>query len=135
VAAFALYEQARQSPGPEAREALTSVANLFLAWREQHDAVQPAFTPAERRADEVPRPALARALTPLLCVQFGTVLWNFSEYAAAQRDKDGNPLTSKSTEYDWSAFKDRWPALLTSFGKCYGQPGCLWVMPGPLPRL
>jgi hypothetical protein len=133
VAGFALYEQARQSPGPEARDMLTAVANLFLAWREQHDAVQPAFSPPVLRTDEVSRPALMQALTPLLCVTFGTVHWNFTEYAEAQRDRDNNPLTSKPTEYNWSTFKERWPAILNSFGKCYRQPSALWVMPRPLP--
>ena len=74
-----------------------------------------------------------QALTPLLCVTFGTVHWNFTEYAEAQRDRDNNPFTSKPTEYDWSTFKDRWPAILDAFGKCYRQPTALWVMPGPLP--
>ncbi len=135
VAGFALYEQARQSPGPEVAAVLTAAANLFVAWREQHDAVQPAFTPRVHRPDEVSRPALMRALTPLLSVTFGTVRWTFSEYADAQRDRDRNPLTSKPTEYNWSAFPDRWPAILTAFSKCYRQPGCLWELPGPLPRL
>jgi hypothetical protein len=135
VAGFALYEQARQCPGPEAAAALTAAANLFLAWREQRDAVQPTFAPTVRRPDEVPRPALAQALTPLLCVRFGTVRWNFSDYADAQRDRDSNPLTSKPTEYDWATFQERWPAILDSFGKCYARPGCLWTMPEPLPRI
>lgn len=133
VAGFAMYEQARQQPGPAARDALIATGNLFLAWREQHDAVQPAFTPPARRLDEVSRPVLMQALTPLLCVTFGTVHWNFTEYADAQRDRDYNPLTSKATEYDWSAFTDRWPAILNAFGKCYRQPSALWAMPQPLP--
>lgn len=134
VAGFAMYEQARQQPGAGARDALIATGNLFLAWREQHDAVQPAFTPATRRLDEVSRPVLMQALTPLLCVTFGTVHWNFTEYADAQRDRDSNVLTSKATEYDWSDFTDRWPAILNAFGKCYRQPSALWAMPQPLPQ-
>ncbi|XXF77933.1 hypothetical protein P2318_33510 [Myxococcaceae bacterium GXIMD 01537] len=134
VAAFALFEQARQSPGPAARDAHIAAANLFLAWREQRDAVQPAFSPAVPPRGEVSRPALMRAMTPLLCVTFGGVRWNFTEYAEAQKDRDGNPLTSKPTEYNWDLFKDRWPAILSAFNKCYGQPTALWAMPAPLPQ-
>lgn len=132
VAGFALTETARQAPGGDARDALVSLANNCLAWREQHDAVQPAFTPPSRLPDEVSRPELTQALTPLLCLQLGTVMWNFSDYATAQRDRDSNPLTSKPTEYDWSAFTDRWPAILNSFALGYRNRAALWTLPPPL---
>lgn len=132
VAAFALTETARQAPGGAAQEALIDIANNCFAWREQHDAVQPAFTPPSRPPDEVSRPELMQALTPLLCLALGPVMWNFSDYAATQRDRDANPLTSKPTEYNWSSFADRWPAILTAFTLGYRNPKALWTMPPPL---
>ncbi|QSQ21723.1 hypothetical protein JY651_42310 [Pyxidicoccus parkwayensis] len=132
VAGFALAETARQAPGGAARDALIAIANNCFAWREQHDAVQPAFTPSSTPRDEVSRPELMQALTPLLCLQLGTVTWNFADYAATQRDRDYNPLTSKPTEYNWASFADRWPAILTSFTLGYRNPTALWTLPPPL---
>lgn len=132
VAAYALNETARQAPGGAARDALIALANNCLAWREQHDAVQPAFTPASRRPDEVSRAELMQALTPLLCLQMGPVMWNFSDYTATQKDRDRNPLTSKPTEYSWAVFADRWPAILHSFDLGYRHPSALWTLPPPL---
>ncbi|WXH29814.1 hypothetical protein WA016_03784 [Myxococcus stipitatus] len=132
VTAFALLEQARQCPGPAARDALIGVANNCFAWREQLDAVQPAFTPPSTLPGEVSRPDLALAMTPLLRLGLGAVQWNFSDYAATQRDRDHNPLTSKPTEYNWALFPDRWPALLTAFELGYQNPAALWQLPPPL---
>ncbi|MBZ4422682.1 hypothetical protein [Myxococcus sp. RHSTA-1-4] len=132
VAGFALTEAARQAPGGGARDALIAIANNCFAWREQHDAVQPAFTPPGRLPDEVSRPELTQALTPLLRLQLGSVMWNFSDYAATQRDRDSNPLTSKPTEYNWAGFEDRWPAILTAFTLGYRDPTALWALPQPL---
>ncbi|NMO21401.1 hypothetical protein HPC49_45890 [Pyxidicoccus fallax] len=132
VAAFALTETARQAPGGGARDALIAIANNCFAWREQHDAVQPAFTPPARLPDEVSRPDLTQAMTPLLRLELGTVVWNFSDYAATQRDRDSNPLTSKPTEYNWASFADRWPAILTSFTLGYRNPTVMWDLPKPL---
>ncbi|WP_163991015.1 hypothetical protein [Pyxidicoccus caerfyrddinensis] len=132
VAGFAFLETARQAPGGAAREALIAIANNCFAWREQHDAVQPAFTPPSRPPDEVSRPELMQALTPLLCLQLGTVMWNFSDYAATQRDRDFNPLTARPTEYNWASFADRWPAILTAFALGYRNPAALWSLPPPL---
>ncbi|OJT25781.1 hypothetical protein BO221_07980 [Archangium sp. Cb G35] len=132
VAAFALYERARLTEDPTEREALIAVANNYLAWREQHDAVQGAFTPAEAHADEVSRPEVMRMMTPMLVVQFGTVKWTLADYAYAHEDRDGNPMTSQPTEYSWGTFWERWPPILDSFEKGYGEPTALWVMPDPL---
>lgn len=132
VTAFALLERARQCPGPAARDALIGVANNCFAWREQLDAVQPAFTPPSLLPGEVSRPDLTLAMTPLLRLGLGAVLWNFSDYAATQRDRDANPLTSKPTEYNWALFPDRWPALLTAFELGYQNPAALWKLPPPL---
>ncbi|QRK12920.1 hypothetical protein JQX13_24555 [Archangium violaceum] len=115
VAAFALYEQARLTPGRQEREAFIAMANNYLAWREQHDTVQAVFTPAWPHADEVSRPALMRALTPLLVVHFGTLEWTLADYAYAHPDRDGNPLTSPPTEYNWAVFWERWPPILDAF--------------------
>jgi hypothetical protein len=132
VAAFALYERARLTQERTEREALISVANNYLAWREQHDAVQGAFTPAEAFTDEVSRPEVMRTMTPMLVVHFGTLKWTLADYAYAHADQDGNPVTSQPTEYGWATFWDRWPPILDSFEKGYAQPTALWVMPEPL---
>ena len=132
VAAFALYELARLTEGRTEREALIAVANNYLAWREQHDSVQGAFTPAEAYADEVSRPEVMRTMTPMLVVHFGTLKWTLADYAYAHADRDGNPLTSQPAEYGWATFWDRWPPILDSFEKGYGEPTALWVMPEPL---
>jgi hypothetical protein len=132
VAAFALYERARLTPETLEREALIALANDYLAWREQHDAVQPAFTPAQARSDEVSRPEVMRAMTPMLVVYFGTLKWTLADYAYALPDRDGNPLTSPPTDYGWATFWDRWPPILDSFEGGYREPAALWVMPEPI---
>ncbi|MCY1083581.1 hypothetical protein [Archangium lansingense] len=132
VAAFALYERARLTNGSTEREALIAIANNYLAWREQHDAVQGAFTSAEAHADEVSRPEVMRTMTPMLVVHFGTLKWSLADYAYAHEDRDGNPITAPPTEYGWATFWDRWPPILDSFEKGYGEPAALWVMPEPL---
>jgi hypothetical protein len=132
VAAFAVYEEARLAPTPARRDALIAMGNNFIAWREQHDMAQPVFTPSPPHADEVSRAALLQALTPLLTTDFGTVKWNYADYAYSQPDRDGNPLTSPPTEYSWADFGDRWTGILFAFDQAYLQPEGLWVMPGPL---
>lgn len=132
VAAFALYELARRTEERTEREALIAVANNYLAWCEQHDSVQGAFTPAEAYADEVSRPEVMRTMTPMLVVHFGTLKWTLADYAYAHADRDGTPLTSQPAEYGWATFWDRWPPILDSFEKGYREPTALWVMPEPL---
>ena len=132
VAGFALYEQARQTSSPAVRDALIGIANNFLAYQEQFTAVQPAFTPPAPRADEVSRIELMRALTPLLRLRMGSAEWKFTDYVSTQRDRDGRLLTSKSTEYNWTVFSDRWPPILQSFEVGYAHRAALWVAPPPL---
>jgi hypothetical protein len=132
VASFALLEEARRAPDVARRNALIALANNYLAFREQHDVVQPTFTPAECPKDEVPRTALVLAMTPLLRLKLGPLAWEFSDYSATQEDRDGSVLTSKPTEYNWALFEDRWPAILHSFEQGYRQPAALWEMPRPL---
>ena len=132
VAAFAVYEEARLAPTPARRDALIAMGNNYVAWREQHDMAQPVFTPVPPPADEVSRPALLEALTPLLTTDFGTLKWNYADYAYSQPDRDGNPLTSQPTEYSWAVFWDRWTGILYAFDQAYLQPEALWAMPEPV---
>lgn len=132
VAAFALYEQARQSSGPAVRDALIGIANNFLAYQEQFVAVQPAFTPPAPRPDEVSRLELMQAMTPMIQLRMGPAKWKFTDYSATQPDRDGRLLTSKATEYNWAVFTDRWPPILQSFEVGYANPTALWVAPPPL---
>lgn len=131
VAAFALFEDARRAP-VEDRNALIAFANNYLAWREQHDAVQPAFTPSTPKAGEVSRSTLMRAMTPTLRLPLGPVAWEFTDYTRTLKDRDGNFLTSKPTEYNWAVFADCWPAILNAFEVGYGNQEALWAMPKPL---
>ena len=132
VAAFALYEEARVAPTPARRDALIAVGNNYIAWREQYDMAQPVFAPGSVLPGEVSRPALLEALTPLLKTDFGTQEWTYADYAYSQPDRDGNPLTSPPTEYNWSVFWDRWSGILYAFDQAYTEPTALWVMPDPL---
>ncbi|WNG42176.1 hypothetical protein F0U61_27810 [Archangium violaceum] len=132
VAAFALYEEARLAPTPAARDALIAMGNNYVAWREQHDMAQPVFTPAVAHADEVSRSALMQVITPLLRTYFGTLEWNYADYAYNQPDPDGSILTSPPTEYNWATFWDRWTGILYAFDQAYGVPSALWAMPEPL---
>jgi hypothetical protein len=131
VAAFALFEDARRAP-VEDRDALIAFANNYLAWREQHDAVQPAFTPPAPKVGEVSRPTLMRAMTPTLRLPLGPIAWEFTDYTRTLKDRDGNFLTSKPTEYNWALFEDRWPAILDAFELGYGNQEALWALPKPL---
>ncbi|WNG62110.1 hypothetical protein F0U59_50955 [Archangium gephyra] len=132
VAAFALFEEARRTAEASERNALVAFANNYLAWHEQHNAVQPAFTPSSPRAGEVPRDALMHAMTPTLRLPLGPIAWEFSDYSERQPDRDHNFLTSKPTEYNWAAFADRWPAILDAFALGYQHQAGLWQMPPPL---
>lgn len=132
IAAFALYEDARLAPTPARRDALVAMGTNFVAWREQHDQAQPVFTPAGSPTDEVSRAAVLQILTPLLMTDFGTVRWTYADYAYAQPDRDGNPLTSPPSEYSWADFWDRWNGILFAFDQAYARPTELWVMPEPL---
>ena len=132
VAAFALFERARRTPERAERDTLIAMANNYLAWREQHDAVQPAFTPATAYGDEVSRPETMKAMTPMLLVHFGEVEWTLADYAYGRGERDKNPLTSPPTEYGWGTFWDRWPPILDSFESGYREPTTLWTMPEPL---
>ncbi|WP_141594074.1 hypothetical protein [Myxococcus sp. AB056] len=132
VAAFTLYEEARLAPTPAARDALIAMGNNYIAWREQHDMAQPVFSPAVQRPDEVSRVELLRAITPLLTTDFGTMTWTYADFAYSRPDRDGNPLTSPPTEYNWAIFWDRWTGILFAFDAAYLQPTALWVMPEPL---
>ncbi|NRD49451.1 hypothetical protein HRD50_33525 [Corallococcus exiguus] len=132
LAAFALYEDARLAPTPARRDALVAMGTNFVAWREQYDQAQPVFTPAGSPTDEVSRAAVLQMLTPFLMTDFGTVRWTYADYAYAQPDRDGNPLTSPPCEYSWADFWDRWNGILFAFDKSYARPTELWVMPEPL---
>ncbi|MFY0572463.1 hypothetical protein ACN28E_52695 [Archangium lansingense] len=132
VAAFALFEDARSSGNAADRDGLIAFANNYLAWHEQHNSVQPAFTPSNQREGEVSRSALMLAMTPTLRLPLGPVAWELSDYTARQRDRDHNFLTSKPTEYNWALFVDRWPAVLNAFDVGYQHQAGLWEMPQPL---
>ena len=108
------------------------MGNNYVAWREQHDMAQAVFTPASAASDEVSRAALLQGLTPLLTTRFGTMTWNYADYAYSQPDRDGSELTSPPTEYSWAVFLDRWLGIMYAFDAAYLQPSALWAMPEPI---
>lgn len=132
VAAFALFEDSRQATSTEERNALIAFANNYMAWHEQYNAVQPAFTPPAPLEQEVARVDVMLAMTPLLRLPLGGVCWEFSAYTARQKERDSTLLTSKPTEYNWALFEDRWPGILDAFALGYQHPEALWAMPQPL---
>jgi hypothetical protein len=128
VPAFALYEAARREPAR--RATLITAANNLCAWQEQHISVQPAFTPTSRRDDEVDRAALFGVLTATVQLPIPRRKWQFASWAdqhLARRDL--NPLTPRVTEYNWSAFEDRWTPILGSFEHVYQRPDDVWPPP------
>jgi len=131
LAGLALYEQARTLTDPARKTQLVLFANNCLAWREQHDAVQPCFTPPQVQPGEVSRSAVMRTFTPLLQLAMGPKMWTLSGYAAGRPDRDGRFLTSRATEYNWARFDERWPGILDAFALGYSDPLGLWQFPTP----
>lgn len=128
-AGFALYELAQRTPDLRKKNALISMANNLIAWREQAQSVQPAFVETAR--GEMDRRTLMKAVTPLIQVVIGQQTWTFSDFAARQGDRDGNLLTGAASEYNWADFEQRWPAILDSFQFSYAFPDDVWRFEDP----
>lgn len=111
-----------------------AAGNNLLAWREQHHAVQPAFTPPTVHPGEVDRAALFAVLTPTVRLPIGARAWLLTAYAPSLPARDLNPLTPRVTEYSWAAFEDRWPCILDAFALAYRDPAAVWPLPAPDPR-
>jgi hypothetical protein len=136
VAAFAMYEQAGQTPDAGEKNKLISFANNLLAFREQRDAVQRAFTPGRVLPGEVDRDKLFQALTPTVELDLPSGGWTFNTYANRHLPaRDRNPFTPRVTEYNWSRFEDRWVPILDAFEAGYRAPSRLWPMPDPDPNV
>lgn len=131
-AAFALYTLAGKTPDLDRKNALVAHANNLIAWREQFETVQPVFT--DTRPDELERGRVLAALTPLVQVPFSTFTWKFSTFARRQPSRDHNPLTARTSEYDWSKFTDRWPAILDAFTAAYRKSDDIFRFPNPSVR-
>ena len=135
VAAFALYEKAGQTSDAAAKNQLIAFGNNLLAYREQHDAVQPAFTPGRVLPGEVDRPKLFRAITPTVALPLRSGTWTFDGYAPDHLPaRDLNPLTPRSTEYNWGEFSDRWTPILNAFEEGYSHRRDIWPMPDADPN-
>jgi hypothetical protein len=134
VAGFALYEQAGATADPRVRNRLIAFANNYLAYKEQHDAAQPAFTPGRILPGETPREPVWQLLTPLVDIEARYGTWSFHGYADAHLPpRDHNPLTPRVTEYNWGTFRDRWFAILDAFDDTYAHPAAMWPQPNPDP--
>lgn len=128
VPAFALYEGARRDPAR--RDRLIATANVLCAWQEQHNSVQPAFTPPRARPDEVDRRALFGALTATVQLPVPRRGWRFAPWADDHLERrDMNPLTPRVCEYNWADFEDRWRAILGAFDDVYTHPDDVWPPP------
>lgn len=128
-AGFAMYELAQRTADPRKKNALVSMANNLIAWREQAQSVQPAFV--ANKKGEMDRRSVLKAVTPLIQVVIGQQTWTFSDFALRRGDMDGNPLTSPASETNWSNFDERWPAILDSFQFSYAFPDDVWRFEDP----
>ncbi len=129
VASFALFEQARREPDAARFERVVSFANNYLAYREQHDSVHPAFAPPKVLPGEVSRSLVMRVFTPTLRLDLGENTWTFNDWACRRPDRDRSVFTSHATEYNWATFPDRWPAILDAFQFGYRNAAAVWRMP------
>ncbi|MEQ8277904.1 MAG: hypothetical protein RMA76_21740 [Deltaproteobacteria bacterium] len=129
-AAFALYVLAGQTEDDTYRNDLVRFGNNLIAWREQAEAVQRAFTAT--KPGELDRSAVVAAITPVVQVPVGRDLWTFFDFASRRGDRDGNPLTAPAGEVNWAKFEDRWPAILDSFDFAYARPAETWRFPRDL---
>jgi hypothetical protein len=130
VAAFALYEQAGQTSELVAKNRYIAFANNFVIYREQHDAVQPAFSPGQTLPGEVDRLKLLAIITPTIEVALRLETWMFWEYVEKYLPaRELNPLVSRATQYNWGVFEDRWAPVVDTFGPCYRNPRAMWPPP------
>jgi hypothetical protein len=135
VAAFALYERAGQTADVEGKNQYIAFANNFVIYREQHEAVQPAFSPGRILPREVDRLKLLAIITPTIQVVLRLGTWMFWQYAESHRPaRDLNPLHSLATQYNWGVFEERWAAVIDTFGPCYRNPRAMWPPPNPDPN-
>ena len=135
VAAFALYEQAGQKTDIAAKNLYTAFANNFVIYREQPEAVQPAFSPGSTLPGEVDRLKLLAIITPTIQVALRLEIWMFWQYADSRLPaRDLNPLHSRATQYNWGVFEDRWAPVIDTFGPCYRNPRAMWPPPNPDPN-
>ena len=135
VAAFALYEAAGRSEDLALKDCLVAFANNLVIYREQHEAVQPAFTPGSVLPGEVDRLKLLAIITPAIEVTLRLETWRFCEYAELHLPRrDNNPLASRVTEYNWGLFADRWAPVVDTYGPCYRNPRAMWPPPNPDPN-
>jgi hypothetical protein len=135
TAGMALYELAGRTTDRAQKNAIIAQANILLAYREQHDSVQPAFTPGRVLPGEVDRTKLMEILTPSVRLPLKDgKSWEFAEFAPERLPaRDLNPLTPRTTEYNWGRFEDRWTPILDSFEAAYQDPAAIWPMPGADP--
>ena len=127
VAAFALYEQAGQTTDIAGKNLRVAFANNFVIYREQKEALQPAFTPGAVLPGEVDRLKLLAIITPGIEVVLRLETWTFAEYAERHLPARGlHLLQSRATEYNWGLFEDRWVPIIDSFGPCYRNPRAMW---------
>ncbi len=135
VAAFALYEQAGQTTDIAEKNLYVAFANNFVIYREQKEALQPAFTPPAVLPGEVDRLKLLAIITPGIEVVLRLETWTFAEYAERYLPARGlDLLQSRATEYNWGLFADRWVPIIDSFGPCYRNPRAMWPAPNPDPN-
>lgn len=134
VAAFAMYTEAGACTDAALRNRIVATANNLMAWREQFETVQPAFTPPATYPGEVSRPGLFGLLTPAIVVPFRFGTWRYSRFAAEHLPpRDHNPLTPRVTEYHWGDFDDRWIGILNAFDSAYAHHDAIFPMPDPDP--
>jgi hypothetical protein len=135
VAGLALYELAGRTTDLAAKNRCVAFANNFLIYREQQQALQPAFTPGRLIPGEVDRLKLLAIITPGIEVVLRHETWTFAAYAERHLPaRSHDPLLSRSTQYNWGVFEDRWLPITDTFGPCYRNPRAMWPVPNPDPN-
>lgn len=134
VAAFAAYEAARLEPNTTKKNRWIEQAGILMAFREQHDTVQPAFEDSGS-PDEVSRKEVMKMGTPWVEVPTRQETWTFKEYAADNLPPaDDSMWTPRASEYSWGDFPTRWGGILNFFGYVFQNLDSIWPMPSPDPR-
>jgi len=125
VAAIALYEEAAHVADTDTVKAdrMIKFANMYMAFREQHDAAQPAFDGGgTKQQGEVERLELFQLMTPTIKLQMQSSLkWTHFEYCT----RKGFDIMTKN----WGIFADRWDPILDAFEAVYKAKSGIWPMP------
>jgi len=120
VAAFAMFEDARNEKDITKKNRIIRTANILMAYREQNDAVAPAFTSPDPVRAKL-RSLAMHALTPTVSLPVGDRVWTYADWAKQNKQQ---PMSR-----NWVVFEDRFPPIAASFEFHYENPANMWCLP------